>query len=166
MSMKKLDQCLEGSLDRKRPAQDGAVADWMDLLQAREVARRSQKATGLIRSVLPMGLHPYVRVVINPENIAVVFAGNSAVASRLRADQNTLLGALKKGGVEVTAIRIRVQASTPPPTAPRIQHGILGEEALASFAELAAQVENPALKERILRMIERRISGKNGLQHP
>jgi hypothetical protein len=91
------------------------------------------------------------------ENTLHISAPNAALATRLRQVLPKLQQGLRENGWGIEQIRLKVQLmptqpAPPPPSAPRV----LSNEAIASFAALASQIEESPLRDALQNLLKRR----------
>lgn len=84
----------------------------------------------------------------------VVYAGNGAVAAKLRQLTPSLLAKIQERGIEVTAIRVDVQVEAPPPARKR-KDLALSRNALNKLEELERNLAASPLKNALQRLIRR-----------
>lgn len=80
------------------------------------------------------------------EGTLCLYASNGATAAKLRQRVPTLLTGLKNRGLEVTAIRVLVQAAPPPQPRQPPEKNPIGDKALDSMEELASGMKQGPLQ--------------------
>lgn len=81
----------------------GALGSLLSRLKA------SQECLEVVKACLPPAMAAHVRSGALDDEGWTLLAANSAVSAKLRQLQPDLMGALKKKGLKVNAIRVRVQ---------------------------------------------------------
>lgn len=89
------------------------------------------------------------------DQILVLYANNGAIAAKVRQLAPTMLDKLKKRGLEVTAIQVRVQACSLKPEQKPIKTLRLGVAGKDSLQQLAERLEESPLKQALERMLKR-----------
>jgi hypothetical protein len=120
-------------------------------------ARRLLQLRQLLADLLPDALARACTVANYKHGKLVVFAENNAIAAKLRLLSPTLCDRLSNSGVQVTELDIGVQ----PPDAAReklAKSAQLTGSAVASLTDLASQLPDSPLKQRIVLMAKSGIS--------
>lgn len=89
------------------------------------------------------------------DQVLVLYANNGAIAAKLRQLAPTMLDKLKKRGVEVTAIQVRVQARFLAPEQKPVKSLRLGTAGRESLRQLAERLDASPLKQALESMLER-----------
>jgi hypothetical protein len=120
-------------------------------------ARRLLQIRQLLTELLPGALARACTVANYKHGKLIVFAENNAIAAKLRLLAPALRDRLSNGGVQVTEMDIGVQ---PPDAAKekRAKSAQMSGSAIASLAELATQLPDSPLKQRISLMARSAVS--------
>ncbi|HWT27974.1 MAG TPA: DciA family protein [Methylophilaceae bacterium] len=105
-------------------------------------------------AVCPDSLKPLTRVGALNKGTLTVYTDLGAVAAKIKLLLPSLLTKLQKRGIEVTAIRVRVQVKSEPQPKAKIQRKISAKGA-SRLASLAKELEGSALGE-VLERLSRR----------
>lgn len=105
--------------------------------------------------VAPSPLAQMCKVSGLQDQVLVLYANNGAMAAKVRQLAPTMLDKLKKRGLEVTAIQVRVQVSFPAPEQKPAKTLQLGPAGRASLSQLAGQLEASPLRQALERLLER-----------
>ncbi len=89
------------------------------------------------------------------DRVLVLYANNGAIAAKARQLAPTLLEKFQKRGFEVTSILVRVQAGFRPRQEKPPKTLRLGPAGVASFRQLAGELEESPLKQAIEAMLKR-----------
>jgi hypothetical protein len=89
------------------------------------------------------------------DQVLVLYANNGAMAAKVRQLAPTMLDKLKKRGLEVTAIQVRVQAHLLAPERKPIKTLQLGSAGMESLRQLAERLEASPLRQALERLLER-----------
>lgn len=119
-------------------------------LETSELLRKHQRA---LEAIAPREFAGHCVAGALSEGMLYLYASNGAVAAKLRQRVPTLLSGLKNRGLEVTAIRVQVQAAPPPRSRPHPEKNPIGDKALDRMEEFAAQLENRSLREALERLL-------------
>jgi len=93
-------------------------------------------------------------VVAGAQELTLI-ATSGAAAALLRQHAPTLLAALQHGGCKFTVIRIRVQARSAPPRPAKALPKQIDRDTAARLTAAARKLEDPALREALLRLAGR-----------
>ena len=128
---------------------DAPLAEW------NRRAQRDAELTRLVRRNLPRAIGERLRVTGIDDGVLVVAVAAGAIASALRARAPDLVGALRRAGCEVTALRVRVRVdTTAAPHAAPIRRA-LDPRAAAPLFDLGARLAEGPLKESLARWSRR-----------
>ncbi len=111
-------------------------------------ARRLLELRQILASLLPAALARACTVANYKQGKLVLFAENNAVAAKLKLISPTLRERFSDRGVQVTEMDIGVQAPEAAKEKPEKSTKLSGS-AVASLAELAAQLPDSPLKQRV-----------------
>lgn len=89
------------------------------------------------------------------DQVLVLYANNGAIAAKVRQLAPTMLDKLKKMGLEVTAIQVRVQVSFPVQEQKPVKSLQLGSAGMESLRQLAERLEASPLRQALERLLER-----------
>ena len=117
-------------------------------------AQRLIELRTVIAGLLPNNLRRSSSIANYKQGKVVIFAENSAVASKLKLLAPGLKGDLIKSGIEVTAIEVHVQPANRPP-AKAEKHAILSPKASEELVALSNQLPDSALKKAVLTLAGR-----------
>lgn len=107
--------------------------------------RLNQRATAVMNGALPPGLAGQFRVVRVDRGEVLVYAGNGAVATKLRLMAESLVHVLRQRGLEVGLLRVRIHVDAPPPPRQGKQLA-LSPRAREALACAAARIGSPTLR--------------------
>jgi hypothetical protein len=137
---------------RKLQSYFGATATLAALAgQARHVCALQQHW----EQVAPSSLAQMCKVSGLQDQVLVLYANNGAIAAKVRQLAPTMLDKLKKRGLEVTAIQVRVQVSFPLPEQKPVKALQLGSAGMESLRQLAERLEASPLRQALERLLER-----------
>jgi hypothetical protein len=124
-------------------------------------ARQREEAalTKLVRRHLPRALAERVRVAGVHDGVVELTASGGAIAAAQRQRTTALPDLLRREGVAVTSVRIRVAITTGPPAAERAPGRTLDVAAAAPLFDLAARLPNGPLRD-VLSRWSRRARGR------
>jgi len=88
---------------------DQAIQRSSPLARLQHLMKESEARLAVVRSVVPAGLAPYLKPGPLDEDGWTLLVANAAVGSKLRQLAPRLEEALRARGMQVTAIRIKVQ---------------------------------------------------------
>lgn len=88
------------------------------------------------------------------QGVLTIFADNGAVAAKLKQQTVSLSGKLRKWGVEVTSIRVEVQATSTVPPAARTKDIAIGAGGLAELEQFADSLDDSPLKTALQRLVK------------
>ena len=117
-------------------------------------AKRLLELRRILDAVLPESLSRSCSIANYKQGKIVIFAGNSAVASKLKLLRPTLAEQLSKRAVQVTGIDVQVQPPAPTSQVPE-KTSKLTEGASASLARLSQQLPDSQLKNVIVKLARR-----------
>jgi hypothetical protein len=120
-------------------------------------ARRLLELRQILASLLPAALARACTVANYKQGKLVLFAENNAVAAKLKLISPTLRERLSDRGVQVTEMDIGVQAPEATQEKPEKSTKLSGS-AVASLAELAAQLPDSPLKQRVAALARHDVS--------
>ena len=109
----------------------------------------------IFAEIAPASLARSCKVASMEQKILVLFADNGAIAAKLKQLLPSLLARLQQNGVEVTALRVEVQALQVPQRAQKTPHAELSGAALGSLKDLSAGLAESPLKSALERMVAR-----------
>lgn len=128
----------------------GATSGLQNLVQETQKIAAIQRA---LEKSVSAALRPSCHAGPLHQGVLTVFADNGAVAAKLKQQTMRLTEKLRKWGVEVTSIRIEVQAANPAPLDTRTKDIELGPKALEELGNLAESLENSPLKAALKRLV-------------
>ncbi|MDP2785472.1 MAG: DUF721 domain-containing protein [Sulfurimicrobium sp.] len=137
---------------RKLQSYFGATATLAALAGQAERVRALQQHW---EQVAPSPLAQMCKVSGLQDQVLVLYANNGAIAAKVRQLAPTMLDKLKKRGLEVTAIQVRVQACFLAPEQKPIKTLRLGSAGVESLRQLAGRLEASPLKQALERLLER-----------
>lgn len=111
--------------------------------------------------VAPKPLAAASRVGAISQQILVIYTSNGAVAAKLKQIAPTLLAKLQARGVEVTAIRIDVQVTSPVPSK-KPKDLSVSRNALSSLNKLEESLADSPLKSALQSLIQRHSDSTEG----
>lgn len=117
-------------------------------------AQRLIELRTVIAGLLPINLQRSSSIANYKQGKIVIFAENSAVASKLKLLAPGLQGDLIKSGVEVTAIEVHVQPANRPPPKPEKQ-AVLSVKACEELRTLSDQLPDSSLKKAVMALAKR-----------
>ncbi len=120
-------------------------------------ARRLLELRQILASLLPAALARACTVANYKQGKLVLFAENNAVAAKLKLISPTLRERFSDRGVQVTEMDIGVQAPEAAKEKPEKSTKLSGS-AVASLAELAAQLPDSPLKQRVAALARHDVS--------
>lgn len=109
----------------------------------------------IFAATAPASLAKSCKVAAMEQKTLVLYADNGAIAAKLKQSLPSLLARLQLNGVEVTALRVEVQALQVPQRAKKNPHAELSDAALGSLKGLSAGLAESPLKTAIERMVAR-----------
>lgn len=131
------------------------------LKSANELARLSSHAERLLmlqrvfERIAPQPLARGGQVANYKLGMLVIHAANGAVAAKLRQLEPTLRDEFCKRCLEVTEIRVKVQAWTSLPSPAPAKHAALSPAAIQSLERLSGQLQESPLKQALEGMLKR-----------
>ncbi|HTP48666.1 MAG TPA: DciA family protein [Casimicrobiaceae bacterium] len=128
---------------------EAALSRWTERRQ------REHALLQLVQRELPKTLTPHVGAVVAGAQELTLIATSGAAAALLRQHAPTLLAALQHGGCKFTVIRIRVQARSAPPRPAKALPKQIDRDTAARLTAAARKLEDPALREALLRLAGR-----------
>jgi hypothetical protein len=81
----------------------------------------------------------------------LLFANNAAIATKIRYRQRNLISALRKAGLDVNSLKIKVQPVFEPVKLPQVERELSNQNA-AHLAEIAQHIEHEPLKKALLKL--------------
>jgi len=127
-------------------AGEAALSRWAERRQ------REHAVLQLVQSELPETLVPHLGAVVAGTTELVLIATGGAAAALLRQRAPALLAALEHGGWKFTVIRVRVQARSARKDFAKILPKQMDTRTAARLREAALKLEDPALREALLRL--------------
>jgi len=109
----------------------------------------------IFAEIAPAALARSCKVASMEQKTLVLFADNGAIAAKLKQLLPSLLARFQQNGVEVTALRVEVQALQAPQRAQKTAHAELSDAALDSLKDLSAGLAESPLKAVLERMVAR-----------
>ena len=106
-------------------------------------------------SLAPEALARYCSVASFENNILVIYTDNGAIASKLKQQLPTLLAKLQQRKIEVTLIRVEVQAQPLHTNHHKIKEIALSPGGIESLTRLADNLEDTPLKSALTAMLAR-----------
>lgn len=132
----------------------GLLAADNQLSAALPEAQRLARLNRLFAGVMPPAVCAQCAVAALQGDTALVYCGNGAAASRVRAQAKTLARALSQRAHPVEAVRVKVRADWARPA--RAEKPGLTSGALAAFRALDGELPQGALKGAVERLLSRR----------
>jgi len=123
-------------------------------------AERLMALQKTLNIIVPQPLAKFCSVASFSNESLVIYTDNGAIAAKLKQQLPTLLAKFRERGVEVTAIRVEVQARSPHTNQHKIKEIAPSTVGLQSLKALAESLGDSPLKSAITTMLSRH-SSKN-----
>jgi Uncharacterized protein conserved in bacteria len=108
-----------------------------------ELLRKYQRA---LEAIAPREFGGHCMAGALSEGTLCLYASNGATAAKLRQRVPTLLTGLRNRGLEITAIRVLVQAAPPPRPREKPEKNPIGDKALDEMEQFTGHLESSPLK--------------------
>jgi hypothetical protein len=123
------------------------------LQQWQEASELLNKFQRVLNSTVLPDLARHCRAGALTEGTLCLYASNGAIAAKLRQQAPTLLTGFKKCGLEVTAIRVLVQAAPSRAEPRQAEKRPIGERALDDMEQFAAHLGDSPLKSALTKLL-------------
>lgn len=118
-------------------------------------AQRLMNLQETLNSLAPQPLAKFCSVASFEHNVLVIYTDNGAIASKLKQQLPTLLTKFQQRKIEVTSIRIEVQAQPSHPNHHKIKEIALSTGGFESLERLGGSLEDSPLKSALAAMLAR-----------
>lgn len=118
-------------------------------------AQRLMALQNTLNSLAPQPLAQFCSVASFENNVLVIYTDNGAIASKLKQQLPTLLAKFQQRKIEVTSIRVEVQAQPLHTNHIKIKEIALSSGGIESLERLADYLEDSPLKSALAAMLAR-----------
>ena len=141
-----------------------SLSDFDRMLEQDHPLRRLKASVAEVRrlqqrldAVLPAMCRGHVAVARLHGETLVLVCRSAVWATRVRQIESSLLESLRESGLQVTAIRIRMQVEQLPHQSKKTEGNLkLSDTALSELASAAGQVSQPEVREALTRLLAKR----------